>query len=404
MKRIYLDHAAATPVSTEVQKAMALYWGETFGNPSSIHEEGVLAKSAMANARRSIAEELGVHADEIIFTGSATESCNLELRGTVMSWRQNHPEQTPHIVVCAIEHDAVLAAARALEREGATLSIISVDKEGIIDIDELLRAITKDTVIISIGYANNEIGVVQPIRAIARAIRNWKKEVRGTSRDVRAEGDDCYPLFHTDACQATNYLELRVPQLGVDLMTLNAAKIYGPKGIGLLFVGRTIPVYPLITGGGQERGLRAGTENIPLIVGFAEALRIAASERRNECDRLMQLQDYLIAELQTQEDVTINGSLTSRLPNNINIALRGADHEFVTIALDAKGIAVSTKSACNEADAEHSHVLMALQAAGHDGEPSGLRISLGRSTTKKDIDLFLFALLEIRKTLVVALV
>lgn len=403
MNRIYFDHAAATPLAMEVLDAMAPFWSDVFGNPSSIHREGVFARNAIAGARKSIAEELGVHADEIIFTGSATESCNLALAGTVHAWRDMHPGRTPHIVVTAIEHDAVLAAAHALQKEEVILSLAPVDKDGLVDVEELLRTITKDTVVISVGYANNEIGVVQPLRVIARAIRNWKKEVRGTSRDVRSEGDDIYPLLHSDACQATNYLELKVPHLGVDLLTINAAKIYGPKSIGLLVARRGISIMPTIVGGGQERNLRAGTENVPLIVGFAKALSIASEKRTEESARLTLLRDYAFLELKKNDALMLNGSLSFRLPNNINISLRGVDHEFFVLALDAKGIAVSTKSACNEADAEHSHVLMALRMAGHMGESSGLRITLGRATTKYDVDAFLLALSDIQKNLVVAL-
>ncbi len=404
MERIYLDHAAATPVAKEVLDAMAPFWTETFGNPSSIHRDGVLAKNAIADARRSIADELSAHADEITFTGSATESCNLALVGALLAWRDMHQGRIPHIIVSAIEHDAVRATARSLQLGGAILSLAPVDSDGIVDVEELLRAITKDTVVISVGYANNEIGVVQPLREIARTIRNWKKEVRGTSRDVRAEGDDIYPLLHSDACQATNYLELKVPHLGVDLLTINAAKIYGPKGVGLLVARRGVPITPTIVGGAQERNLRAGTENVPLIVGFAKALSIASEKRNEEAGRLALLRDYAFTEFRKHDGVTINGSTTSRLPNNINISLRGVDHEFFVLALDAKGLAVSTKSACNEADAERSHVLLALCAAGHTGEPSGLRITLGRTTTKNDIDTLITAIADIRKNLVVALV
>ncbi|KKU79290.1 MAG: Aminotransferase [Parcubacteria group bacterium GW2011_GWA2_47_7] len=402
MKRIYFDHAAATPIAKEVLTTMSLFWSDTFGNPSSIHKEGVVAQNALSEARKVIADELGAHPDEIIFTGSATESCNLALRGTVGAWKATHPEKIPHIIVCVIEHDAVLASARVLQKEGSVLTIISVDKEGLLDINELVDAITMDTVIISVGYVNNEIGVVQPLREVAHAIRRWKKDVRGVARDVRIEGDDMYPLLHTDASQATNYLELKVPHLGVDMLTINAAKIYGPKGVGLLLVRRGIPVNPITVGGGHERGLRAGTENVPLIAGFATALQRVAEQRVDESVRLALLRDHAITKLRGMEGVTINGSLTSRIPNNINISIRGVDHEFFCLALDAKGFAVSTKSACNESDAEHSHVLEALCSAGHDGESSGLRITLGRETTKKDINALLLAIVDVRANLIVA--
>ncbi len=403
MKRIYLDHAAATPVARSVVNAMTPFWSSVYGNPSSIHKEGVVAKKALALARLSIAHVLGVHADEVVFTGSATESCNLALEGTVNAWREKHPGQIPHIIVSAIEHDAVLAKVRMLQSSGAELTVIPVDQEGIINIEELRRAIKKETVIISVMLANNEIGVIQPVRDIARMVRNWKRNERGVSRDVRMEGDALYPLVHTDACQATNYLELSIPHLGVDLLTINASKIYGPKGIAILFARRDVLMNPIIVGGGHERGLRAGTENIPLIIGFAEALRIAEDMRVKESARLLVLRDWFIAELREIDGVTINGSCISRLPNNVNFSLRGADHEFLAIAFDAKGIAVSTKSACNETDAEHSHVLEAILQGGGSGGASGLRVSFGRITTKKDLKIFLDMFTEIMQELIVVL-
>ena len=400
MKRIYLDHAAATPVAKEVIRAMEPFWNVEFGNPSSIHHEGVVANTALAGARQSIAHELGVHTDEVMFTGSATESCNLALVGAVDAWQKEHPELTPHIIVSAIEHDAVLSIARLLESRGVQFSIIPVGQGGFIDMEELKKAIRMETVIISVMYANNEIGIIQPIREITRMVREWKKTHRGTSRDVRAKGDALYPLVHTDACQATNYLELNIPHLGVDLLTINASKIYGPKGVACLVVRRDIPIHPMIVGGGHERGLRAGTENVPLIVGFAEALRRTAEIRNEESARLTVLRDLLIVKLSEITGVSINGSLTERLPNNINFSVRESDHEFLTIAFDARGIAVSTKSACNESDAEHSHVLEALVAGGATGGTSGIRISMGRDTTRDDVEAFLRIFMEIMETLI----
>lgn len=403
MKRIYLDHAAATPAEKEVVDAMTPYWSEVYGNPSSIHEEGVKATQALSGARMAIARELGVHIDEVLFTGSATESCNLALMGTVRSWQENHPGEIPHIIVSAIEHDAILATARELQSRGVEVSIIPVNEDGIIDLGELERTIKKETVIISIMYVNNEIGVIQPLRDITKVVRNWKKTERGVSRDVRAEGDALYPLVHTDACQAANYLELNIPQLGVDMLTLNASKIYGPKGVAALIVRRSIPIWPIIVGGGHERGLRAGTENIPLVVGFAEALRVTSLMRQEEHARLVVLRDWMITELQKIDGVKINGSLVARIANNINFTLRGADHEFLVIAFDAKGIAISTKSACNENDAEYSHVLAALTQGGRKGDASGLRITLGRTTTQKDLETFIEVFKEIRQELLLAL-
>lgn len=402
MKRTYLDHAAATPVDAEVVEAMKPYWTEIFGNPSSIHAEGVLAKRALADARSSIAQALSVHADEIIFTGSATESAHLAVTGSVRAWMRTHPNVRPHVVVSAIEHDAVLAALRTLSPQ-IDFSYLPVDAEGIVIVDALAQTLTERTVLVSVMYANNEIGTVQPIKEIAAVIRRWKKDVRHVTRDTKTLGDAYYPLFHSDACQATNYVRLSVPELGVDLLTINAAKIYGPKGVAALVVRRGVQIESIITGGGQEGGKRGGTEHVPLIVGFARALQITESIRVDEVARLLPLRDYLIEGLSQQESVTINGSRTARLPNNVNFSVENVDHEFLVLALDAKGFAVSTKSACNEADAEHSHVLEALCVARGSGGSSGIRISLGRTTTKADIDAFLAALHDILAHMIVSL-
>jgi cysteine desulfurase len=401
MKRIYLDHAAATPVDPRVHKAMEPFWSEAYGNPGAIHAEGVASKKAVNDARKKIATELGVHADEIIFTGSATESCNLALIGTVRAWQKAH-DAIPHIIVSAIEHDAVLGAAQVLEAKGVRVTRLSVNSEGLIDLEVLKEAFTKETVLVSVMYANNEIGTIEPIKEIAKAIRKWKKDVRGVVRDAPPSGDDIYPLFHTDACQAANYCDMRIPTLGVDLLTMNSAKIYGPKGVGLLFAARGTPLVGVIVGGGQERGFRGGTENVPAIVGFAEAFLIARGIAAKESQRLTEIRDYTIDKLEKIEGLIVNGSKTERLPNNINFSLPHVDHEFIVLALDARGIAVATKSACNEQDAETSHVLVALRQQDTRFCPlSGIRLSLGRATTQEDIDVFIDALLVIQSTMIV---
>ncbi len=402
MKRIYLDHAAATPVDPQVLKAMEPFWGEAYGNPGAIHAEGIAARKAIDHARKQITDELEVRADEIIFTGSATESCNLALIGTVRAWQKTH-DATPHIIVSAIEHDAVLGAALQLEAEGVRVTRLPVDAGGLVDLDALKDALTTETVLVSVMYANNEIGTIQPIKEIAKAIRKWKKEVRGVVRDTPPSGDDIYPLVHTDACQAANYCDMRVPSLGVDLLTLNSAKIYGPKGVGLLYVARGIPLTALIVGGGQERGYRGGTESVPGIVGFAEAFIIARAIAAQESQRLTEIRNYTIEKLLTIEGLVVNGTTKDRLPNNINFSLPAVDHEFIVLALDVRGIAVATKSACNEQDAETSHVLLALQEGGDTPRSSsGIRLSFGRATTREDIDTFIEALNVIQSTMVVS--
>ncbi|MDO8521219.1 MAG: cysteine desulfurase family protein [bacterium] len=449
MKRIYFDHAAATPVDPRVLRAMEPFWAGDFANPGAIHKEGVAAKKAAEEARAKIATLLGIHVDEIVFTGSATESANLALFGAVESWRRSHPNETPHIIVSAIEHDAVLEPARKLEETGVLVTWLPVDVRGIVRLDVLKKSLTKNTVLVSVMYANNEIGTIQPIREIAKILRKWKKEVRGVTRDRKSEkeanfsevaplkaeerpqaaNDARYPLFHTDSTQAANYCDMNIPRLGVDLLTMNAAKIYGPKGIGLLALLRNIPLKPQIVGGGHEGGRRAGTENVPGIVGFAEAFRVTQEMREKESERLILLRDHAVGELkkisETQdwrkntrsglEEVSpkarpcifsqapcpiliINGDEVLRLPNNINFSVPGVDHEFLALQLDAKGFAVATKSACNENDAETSHVLTALRKADGTTFPkSGIRLSFGRSTTKKEVGLFLAALRETQR-------
>ncbi len=396
-KRIYLDHAAATPLDPKVLEVMQPFLSGAYGNPSGIHQEGVLARKAIEGAREVIAKILDGHADEIIFTGSATESANLALVGSVRAWQEAHPGKKPHIIVSAIEHDAVFEPVSVLERAGVRVTRIGVNSEGIINLGELKDALTMETVLVSVMYANNEIGTIQPIEEIAKIIRKWKKEYRGVVRTEKAEGDARYPLFHTDACQAANYCALRIPKLGVDLMTLNAAKVYGPKGIGLLYALREVPLLPMIVGGHQERGLRAGTENVSGIIGFARALHLAQAVREEESLRLSAIRDAGFALLEKiTPHIVINGGKPLRLPNNINFSIRGVDHEFLALALDAQGFAVATKSACNELDAETSHVLEAL---GGENK-SGIRLSLGRNTTLANIEHFIEVLKNILATMI----
>lgn len=401
MNRIYMDHAAATPTSPHVVSDMTPFWGESYANPGAIHKEGVFALHKIEVARTSIAEILGVHADEIVFTGSATESANLALFGSVRAWRKQYPDRTPHVIVSAIEHDAVLLPVRMLEDEGVLVTRIPVDAKGIVLVKNIAEAITENTVIVSIMYANNEIGTIQPVRDIAKIIRKWKKEFRDVVRTEKPATDERYPLFHTDACQAANYLDMHIPRLGVDLLTLSAAKIYGPKGTGLLAVTRGVPLTPLIVGGGQEAGRRAGTENVPSIIGLSSALLIVEEMKESESQRLIEIRDYCISRLTLLPSIIINGSIEERLPNNVHFSLPGVDHEFLAIALDAKGIAVATKSACNEFDAEYSHVLLALNLARGTGYPSsGIRLSFGRQTTKEHIERLVEALMEVLEQMI----
>lgn len=375
-KTIYLDNAAATPVDKQVVLAMKPYFKKMFSNPGSLHRGAVVAAQAVEQARRKAAQVLGARSSEIVFVGGGTESNNLAIVGALWGFQKSNPTVRPHIIVSAIEHKAVLTTVRNLQSLGIIdLSEISVDTEGVIDMVQFKKALQPNTVLVSVMYANNEIGTIQPIREIAKTVRHYRKHVTQTM----------YPLLHTDAIQAFQYCDSNVARLGVDLMSVSAAKIYGPKGIALLYVRTGVPMQPMIIGGGQEMGLRSGTENIPSIIGFVRAMEIADSMRASEEVRLQTLQTYFFDRI-THEfpEAIINGSKTERLPNNCNVTFPGISGEQLVIALDAMGIAVSAQSAC-ATDDDSSYVLQAIDL-NRNTEEGGIRFSLGRHTTKKDID------------------
>jgi len=392
MKRIYLDNSATTPVDKRVEKSMLPYFRKEFGNPSALYKEGIKAREAVECARRGVAESLDAHPDEIIFTGSGTESDNLAILGTLGTPTTKLAKlRKPHVVTSVIEHPAVLEVCKTLERNGEVdVTYVGVNDKGVIDYKEVKEALRPETVLVSIMYANNEIGTIQPIRDIAKVIRGWKKQY----------GSE-YPYFHTDACQAMNYLDMKVLPLGVDLLTVNGSKIYGPKGVGALYVKRGICIDPIIHGGGQERGLRSSTENVFAIVGFAEAVKMAGELREKEFTRLTELRDYFIKEILVKiPGSVLNGDKEERLPNNINISIPHIDSEQLVIELDAKGVAVSAQSACKSRDNGSSYVIMSLRES--QGQKSlqdegSVRFSLGRDTKKKDINYVLKVLPEIIK-------
>ena len=372
MNHIYLDNAAATPLDPEVKHAMELYEGEYFGNPSSIHKKGQEAKRAVDAARKSVAQVLGSRPDEILFTSGATEADNLAVQGVARKCINGSILTTP------IEHRAILSICEHLLQEGRSVAYIPIDQYGIVDPHGIVEMVQPDTVLVSISYANNEIGTIEPIADIARSI----KEIR----QKRVQEKNGTPFFfHTDASQAVEFLDIHVEKLGVDLMTLNAAKIYGPKGAGCLYVRRGITLEPILYGGGQERGLRSGTENVPGIVGFAKALEIAQKKKSSETVRLTELRDWFIKEIKKEiPGAVLNGHPVYRLPNNIHISIPEVEGEALVLYLDAKGIYCSTGSACTSVSLEPSHVLQAL------GKPDeyttgSLRFTLGRETTKKDL-------------------
>ena len=346
-KYIYLDYAATTPIDENVIKLINKTNTLFYGNPGSLHESGRLAKAQIEKSREEISNHLNTSPDEIIFTGSGTESDNLAILGIAHA----HKQHGKHIIISTIEHKAVLESALRLKDEGFEVSFAPVDKNGILDIGSFKKLLQKDTILVSIMYANNEIGTIQPIKEISEILRPIKQKTG-------------YPLFHTDACQAAGVLSLNVNDLGVDLLTINGSKIYGPKGVGCLYVKKGINLEPQILGGGQEKNKRSGTENISLIVGFAKALTIATRKQESENIRLKQLQNYLIDKIQkTIPKAYLNGHITKRLPNNINFSFSGIEGEAMILLLDQAKIYCSTGSACSSSDLSPSHVLLATGLA-----------------------------------------
>ena len=385
---IYLDYAAATPTDPVVLAAMMPYFGGSYGNPSSLYKSGRRAAQAIAQTKKSVAEILCAQPEEIIFTGSGTESDNLAILGTARANRA----RGNNVIISAIEHKATLEAAHQLEKEGFEISILPVDHFGLIDREALKRLLRPETILVSIMYVNNEIGTIQPIPEIAKIIGDFRNGISNFQFPIsKPISHTPYPIpyLHVDASQATGFLELDVEKLGVDLLTLNSSKIYGPKGVGLLYKRSGVTVSPIIIGGGQENGLRAGTESVPLIVGMGIALENAEKMRVKESKRLTDLRNYLIAQLRARiPQLFLNGHPTLRSPNNVNISIPHIEGESMLLMLDELGIEASTGSACSARDLKPSHVLLAI------GQPDELahgsiRFSLGRGTTKKQLDYLL---------------
>ena len=367
MRRIYLDHAATTPVDPRVAESMAAVFRDANGNPSSIHAEGRRARALVDEARDRVAAAIGADASEIVFTSGGTEADNLALRGTVHALRGTGD----HIVTTAVEHHAVLDTVHELERDGIRATVVPVDGHGRVEPDDVARAITSRTVLVSVMHANNEIGTIEPIAEIARICRE---------RSV---------VFHSDAVQTVGALDVDVRRVPVDLLSLNAHKFYGPKGVGALYVRTGTPFSRIQTGGGQERDRRAGTENVASIVGMGAALEIATRERPAESPRLARLRDRLLGGLRERvDDLVLNGHPTARLPNNASLCVRGVQGEALVVALDLAGIAVSSGAACTTGSLEPSHVLLAIGLPREVAQGS-LRLTLGRATDDDDIDVVL---------------
>jgi len=371
MNMTYLDYAATTPVLPEVAEAVLRAMEKDFGNPSSVHAYGRAARNSVEDSRDAVAAAVGASPSEIIFTGGGTEADNLALKGSV--------RPGDHVVVSAFEHDAVLEAAGGLERQGVEITLAPVGPDGIVDPAAVAAAVRPSTVLVSVMAVNNEIGTVQDVAALSEAARAVKGDV----------------LVHTDAVQALGNIPVALHSWGVDLASFSGHKLGGPKGVGALFVRSGVILEPQLHGGGQERGLRSGTLNVPAICGFGVAAEVAAKEVYEKAERLAELRARLLSGIRSvTSDVVVNGSLERRIPGNLNVCLPGTHGETLLMLLDASGVACSSGSACASGALDPSHVLLAIGvpralAAG------SLRLSLGRGSTRDDVDAFLRALPEV---------
>ncbi len=361
---IYFDNNATTPLDERVFKAMEFFLREHYGNPSTLYPIGIEARKAVEKARESVAKLLSAKPDEIIFTGCGTESDNMALKGVALALR----DKGKHIITTTIEHHAVLNTAKYLESLGFEVTYLKVDKYGLVDPDDFRKAIRKDTILASVMLANNEIGTIEPVEELAKIAKE---------HDI---------IFHTDAVQAVGKLPVDVNKLGADLLSLSAHKIYGPKGVGALYVRKGTPIHPLLHGGHQERGMRAGTENVAGIVGLGKAAEIALAEMEDESKQLYRLRERLEKGiLERIEDVVINGHPEKRLPNTLNVAFKFAEGEAIILKLASKGICASTGSACSSESAEPSHVLLAIGLSPELCHCS-VRFSLGKFNTEEEVD------------------
>lgn len=373
MKRIYFDHAATTPVDKEVAALMHEYMTEKFGNPSSVHAFGREARKAVDEARDRVAALIGANANEIYFTSGGTEGDNMAIKGVAFANRK----KGNHIITTSIEHHAVLHTCEYLEKQGFRVTYLPVDEYGMVRLDDVKQAITDDTILISVMFANNEVGTIQPIKEIGQLARE-----KGI-------------YFHTDAVQAVGQVPIDVNEYNIDLLTLSAHKIYGPKGIGALYVRRGVRIEALIHGGAHERNMRAGTENVPGIVGLGKAAEIAKRELPEKMAHLTRLRDRIIAGVTERiEHVKLNGHPQIRLPGNVNFSFLYIEGESLLLNLDLKGIAASSGSACTSGSLDPSHVLLAM-GLSHEVAHGSLRLSLGRDNTDEDVDYLLEVLPEI---------
>ncbi len=364
MRRIYFDYAATTPIDLEVIKTMSQYYTKTFGNPSSIHYFGRKALYGIEKSRQIISSFINAELDEIVFTSGGTESNNYALKGIIYANRN----RGNHLITSAIEHHSIIEPCKYLQRQGIKVTYLKVDKYGLVDPQDVKKAITNKTVLISIMYANNEIGVIQPIKEIGRIARD-----KGV-------------YFHTDAVQSFGHLPTAVDELNVDLLSASSHKLYGPKGVGMLYIRKGMRIMSFMHGGDQENGRRASTYNVPGIVGFGKAVELARDKMGDERRKLTSLRDKLIdGILNNIEQTRLNGHPFTRLPNNVNVSVGSVEGEALVLNLDMEGIACSTGSACTSSSLEPSHVLLALGLSPELAHGS-LRFTLGRYTKDEEID------------------
>jgi cysteine desulfurase len=363
MMKVYMDYAATTPIDPRVVKAMLPYFTKKFGNTMSLHSFGREAKIAVEEARVKVADLMNVSPEEIIFTSSATESNNLALKGIAFA----NKDKGKHIITSKIEHECILESCKWLEKRGFEITYLPVDNYGFVNPEDVEKAIRKDTILVSIMHANNEIGTIEPIEEIGKICKE-----KGV-------------YFHTDAAQTFGKIEVDANKLNADLITVSSHKMYGPKGVAALFIRKGVKIEPLLHGGGHEFGLRSSTINVPGIVGFGVACEIAKAEMKKESERLTKLRDYLIKNVLKIENSHLNGHPTKRLPNNANFWFNFVDGESLIMELDYYGIAASTGSACSTSTLKPSHVLLAIGLKPHEADGS-LRLSIGRWTNKKDVN------------------
>ena len=363
MKRIYLDYAATTPTHPEVVKAMLPYFTDAFGNPSAIYSYGLEARGAIEEARSKVADLIGARDEEITFTSGGTEADNFAIMGVAYA----NENKGNHIITTLIEHAAVINTCKFLERRGFSITRLPVDGYGLVTPDDVRRAVTDKTILISVMHANNEIGTIEPIAEIGKIAK------------------EAGIYFHTDAVQTTGHLPIDVNQLGVDLLSMSAHRLYGPKGVGALYIRRGTKLLPFMHGGEQERWRRASTENVPGIVGFGRAAELARQEMGQEAERLTYLRDKLIKGVLERIDHTrLNGHPVKRLPNNVNISVDFVEGEAMLLNLDLEGICAATGSACASSSLSPSHVLLAIGLPPEQAHGS-IRFSLGKWTTEEEI-------------------